>query len=398
MKKKWIIAISGGPDSMALFQLCINHQVNVVAAHVNYKKRESADRDEKGVLDFCEKHNIPLEILYPVQSTKENFQAWARKERYRFFSQCSQKHQTDGVLIAHHEDDVLETYLMQVKRKSTPRYYGLQEAGVVEGVELYRPLLKWTKKECIQFCTDFKTPWFMDESNLETYYQRNRVRHSIVEKMSEEQRQNVLKEMMDKNQELMELQEVLKRYHHKKLNLEEFNKEPEAMRILILRQWLNVQEVKEGQSSNRHMQALDKMLLSSRNLKIPLKKHWMIKQGKICEIVGNEDKRYHVVLKSYRSLKHQMFEVKNQGSEKEGFTVEEADYPIVIRNVQPGDFIELKIGKKKIHRWFIDKKIPLVQREIWPVVENCRGEIIFVPGIGCNVKHFSIKPNVFVVK
>ena len=102
---------------MTLLSLCVKQGISVVVSHVNYKKRDSADRDEHIVLDFCKKHGIICEVCCPTYE-EGNFQGWAREVRYAFYKQLCEKHHCDGVLLAHHQDDVLETYLMQMERGS----------------------------------------------------------------------------------------------------------------------------------------------------------------------------------------------------------------------------------------------------------------------------------------
>lgn len=398
VKEKWILAVSGGPDSMALFQHCLDEGVQVVAAHVNYKKRESAERDEKGVREFCEKHKIPLEVSFPSQRGKGNFQGWARKARYAFFKDCAKKYQATGVLVAHHQDDVLETYILQKRRKAIPRHYGLQVKSIVEGVLVYRPLLSWTKEECIALCETKKVPTFLDESNLKDDYQRNRIRHEIIEKLSSSKRAVMLQEIDAENKKLDVLRKGLKKFEKNQLDLEKIKSETKEQQCEIFRFWLNYHEVEEARASLKHLEAVLKMLESRRNFKIPLKDKWLSKQGTICEIVGNEDKSYSFVLQSYQSLKTPYFEICEEGTKDSAVTLSSEDYPLCIRNAQAGDAIELRMGTKKIHRWFIDKKIPLAEREVWPVVENAQGKIILVPKIGCDVQHYTIKPNFFVVK
>ncbi len=396
--KKWILAVSGGPDSMALFKLCLNLGVEVVAAHVNYKKRETADRDEQGIIEFCRENNIRLETCYPKQMEKGNFQGWARKARYQFFKECAEKHKAYGVLVGHHQDDVIETYLLQRKRRAIPRYYGIHPESEVEKVVVYRPILSWTKNDCVHYCKENDVPYFIDESNLKDEYQRNKFRHEVIEKLTAQQRLEFLNEIDLKNQELMKKRRGLEKYCTHTLDVSEFKSKSDDQRAEIVRAWMIHHDVEEASFSDRHMRALANMLMSSKNLKIPLKSKRLVKQGTICEIVGNEDKSYTIVLQSYQSIKNDYFEVSPIGDSKCGVTVTEEDYPLTIRNVRHGDVIQLQSGRKKVHRWFIDQKIPLLEREIWPVVENSQKEIILVPEMGCDVKHYTVKPNLFVVK
>ena len=69
---KCVVACSGGPDSMALLDQLNKQGKDIVVAHVNYKHRDTADRDEKIVKEYCKKYDIPVRVLYPVYE-KENF-------------------------------------------------------------------------------------------------------------------------------------------------------------------------------------------------------------------------------------------------------------------------------------------------------------------------------------
>jgi len=92
-----------------------------VVAHVNYKKRENSDYDEKLVRNYCQKHFLACEV-YQVKGSEynstSNFQDRARKIRYDFFQKLANKYQTKYIVVAHHLDDHLETYLLQKQRNS----------------------------------------------------------------------------------------------------------------------------------------------------------------------------------------------------------------------------------------------------------------------------------------
>ena len=79
-------------------------------------------------------------------------------------------------------------------------------------------------------------------------------------------------------------------------------------------------------------------------------------------------------------------------------TLSAEDFPITIRSPKEGDQIELRFGKKKLNRFFIDRKISHKERKSYPVVVNSVGNVVLVPKIGCDVKHYTVKPNCFVIK
>nr|CAG8433656.1 12618_t:CDS:2 [Entrophospora candida] len=116
----YILGISGGPDSMFLLNNLRREKYKFIVSHINYKKRIDSDRDEKIVRDYCQNYSLPLEV-YQVENVnyflKGNFQDKARKIRYNFFQRLAEKYQTRYIVVAHHFDDHLETYLLQKQRK-----------------------------------------------------------------------------------------------------------------------------------------------------------------------------------------------------------------------------------------------------------------------------------------
>ncbi len=102
-----LLAVSGGPDSMAL--LNDYKKSKVVVAHINYKKRADSDIDQKIVEDFCAKYEIPCEVLVVTKECVGNFQKWARDIRYEYFKKIYQKYDCKKLLVAHHLDDFIET-------------------------------------------------------------------------------------------------------------------------------------------------------------------------------------------------------------------------------------------------------------------------------------------------
>ena len=130
--KKYIVACSFGPDSMALLDVVREQKFNVVVAHVNYHHREESNSEEIGLKKYCNEHNLSLEILdLADEKTEGNFEAWARKIRYEFFNKVAIKYKADAVLVAHHQDDLIETYLMQKKRGNFVKKWGIAEKTVI---------------------------------------------------------------------------------------------------------------------------------------------------------------------------------------------------------------------------------------------------------------------------
>ena len=106
-----IIACSGGPDSMALFDILLKvrniKKINIVCAHVNHKVRKESDFEEQMVHDFCLKNNVPFELFTIDRYDGYNFEAEARDKRYSFFEDVLHKYNYKYLLTAHHGDDLM---------------------------------------------------------------------------------------------------------------------------------------------------------------------------------------------------------------------------------------------------------------------------------------------------
>ena len=85
-----------------------------------------------------------------------NFEAWARKERYEFFAKVLDETNAEFVLIAHNQDDLIETYIMQKKREKYVKNWGIAEKTIIFGAKIMRPLLGYTKASLFEYCKENK--------------------------------------------------------------------------------------------------------------------------------------------------------------------------------------------------------------------------------------------------
>ncbi|GHU48015.1 hypothetical protein FACS1894218_3800 [Bacilli bacterium] len=129
---KYLAGVSGGPDSMALLNM-YRSRIKMVC-HVNYHHRRTANRDANIVERYCKDHKIPYSALNitptiykKYHKISRNFQTVARLIRYDFFEYVSKKNKISTILIAHNQDDFLETALMQKQKKSISPFYGINE-------------------------------------------------------------------------------------------------------------------------------------------------------------------------------------------------------------------------------------------------------------------------------
>lgn len=382
--QKGIVAVSGGPDSMALLDILRKKNMySLFVAHVNYQKRETAYRDENLVREYCEKYNIPYKVLYPKYTTG-NFQSWAREVRYHFFKECALEFEAPYVFVAHQMDDYIETYIFQKRRNMVCDTFGLASQTKREGYEIIRPLLMWEKKDLENYCIENHVPYGIDESNLTNHYTRNQIRHSIVENMSKEEKVDMLKKIDEENRLWNEQRSKASLFKG------DMNSKPNWIELeMFLFQYT------KKHYSKKHMESLLTQLHS--NILVEVDGYDVENyHGQL--IVSKQKEAVYDIYDSMTYVEKDLYQFKQDGKRIESILLKEEDFPIVVRTVKDTDFIQLRFGKKNVHRFFIDRKISKIKRKYWLVVENAAKEIIFVPGIGCNVEHFSVKPNIFMLQ
>ena len=181
--KKLLLATSGGLDSMVLLDLFQKLNTKIHIAHCNFQLRgiESFE-DQKFVQDYAEKNKIPY---FTTTFDTENFakdyqlsiQIAARTLRYDWFYELLESEKLDYILTAHHADDSLETFIINLSRGT-----GLD--GLIgipsENDKIVRPLLLFSRNEMEQYAQENKVSWREDSSNASDKYIRNKIRHHIV--------------------------------------------------------------------------------------------------------------------------------------------------------------------------------------------------------------------------
>lgn len=177
--KHYLLACSGGLDSMVLAQLLHTAKVSFELAHVNFGLRDAeSDGDEDFVRLWAEKHRIPAHVHRA--STKEwsetngiSIQMAAREIRYQFFEQIRNERNLSGIVLAHQEDDQLETIFLNLTRGTgIEGLYGMSERVGW----LIRPLLPFSRAQLASYAEEVQLTWREDRSNATTDYKRNKLR------------------------------------------------------------------------------------------------------------------------------------------------------------------------------------------------------------------------------
>lgn len=201
-----LLAVSGGADSMLMLHLFTNAGFPVAVAHCNFGLRSSeSDGDEKFVAEYCEKHNLTCYIEH-FNTTEFALQEGisiemaARDLRYEWFNHLLDQHGYDYLATAHHQDDVIETFLINLSRGSGIK--GLSGIQPKSG-RIIRPMLFTNRAEIMDYCQQMSIDYRTDSSNLDIVYKRNLIRQQILpllEEVNPAFRRNALKTIENLNE------------------------------------------------------------------------------------------------------------------------------------------------------------------------------------------------------
>ena len=185
---KILLTVSGGVDSMVLMSLCVNSGYKVGVAHCNFQLRGvESDEDEILVLERARKYGIEcynkrFDTTAEMERTGESMEMAARRLRYTWFQELCQKHGYTVIAVAHHIDDSIETFFINLLRGTGLR--GL--TGIHNQVgRVVRPLMFATRKEIMDYALHKHIPFREDSSNKSTKYLRNKIRLGLTPRIKE---------------------------------------------------------------------------------------------------------------------------------------------------------------------------------------------------------------------
>ena len=364
---------------MALFNMLVKEGFNFDAAIVNYHLRKESDSEVKGLLDYASKNGVKVYVHDNKKPLNNNVESRCREIRYNFFKSLFDINEYDALLVAHHQDDHLETYLIQKNRQINPIFFGINEKTTIKGMPVIRPLLSISKAELLQYCKDNNVPYAIDKSNFDTSILRNKIRHEVIGKMSAKERNDLLREIEKKNLELSQLINKIDLSKQNKNNyLLSLDKKSFSYAINML-----VTSVNSSLSvSKENVGEIRKVLLSKKpNVVSKIKRGlYLIKEYERISFSKFEPKAstYSYLLKQPAKLDTPYFQL-NFLLDASNRNVHLKDYPLIIRNIKDGDYTYINGYKVEVRRLFIDWKMPISLRLKWPVIVNNEGKIIYVP-------------------
>jgi len=181
--KRYIVALSGGPDSVALLLVLRELGYRVEAAHCNFHLRgEESDRDERFCQQLCAEKQVPQHLAHfdtrtYAQLHRVSIEMAARELRYHYFEQLRRDLNAEGICVAHHRDDSVETFLINLVRGTG--IHGLSGISPRNG-KVLRPMLEVSRKEVLQYLEAEGQAYVTDSTNLIDDVQRNIVRLDVL--------------------------------------------------------------------------------------------------------------------------------------------------------------------------------------------------------------------------
>ena len=181
--QKLLLAFSGGVDSCVLLDLCLKSGLMPALAHCNFQLRGHASKEDADwIKNLAFKKGLECHIQsFDTQAhaleKKVSIQMAARQLRYRWFDTLSNQYDYDLILVAHHADDALETFMINIMRGTGLR--GLLGIPEQRG-KILRPMLFFSREEIMQYALENKIQWREDLSNAKTEYLRNALRHNVI--------------------------------------------------------------------------------------------------------------------------------------------------------------------------------------------------------------------------
>lgn len=416
--QKILLAVSGGLDSMVLVDLCLKLSLNISIAHCNFKLRaEESDAEERFVVDFSKNNNLTVfseqfDTNKFVENSKLSVQMAARQLRYDFFEQLRTQHHFDTLLTAHHADDNLETFFININRGSgIDGLVGIPETNKY----IIRPLLPFSRAQILSYAKANAVKWCTDSSNADVKYQRNHLRHELITvlktvfpsfmdalsttqahlKASQNLLQNHLKDVEKKIIESSNSEEV----HYSIVELKKLQPLRAYLHPLFHQfgftdydELLNLVDAQSGKQIHSETHTI----LKNRTSLILTKKK---SNERFYMII--ENKNAFINLDQFgMALQLQSCSVLKQSSQKTIFLdLDKIQFPLVLRSWSEGDFFQPSgmSGKKKLSKYFKDEKLSLIQKA--KVLLLCSNEaIVWVIGMRSDARFLATSKSKNILK
>ena len=407
-EQPFLLACSGGVDSVVMVHLCAKCKLDFSVAHCNFQLRgEDSLKDEYFVRILAEQLNKTIYIKHfdtkeYVEQHKTSVQIAARNLRYTWFEEIVATYNLGAIVTAHHLDDNLETFLINLSRGTG--IDGL--TGIPEKTEtLSRPLLKFSREDIIAYAKINKLVWREDLSNADTKYLRNKIRHKIVPLLKTLQPSFLYN--FQRTQTYLNEASAINNTHIKFLKSKLFIKEDNFSKILVtsiqqlsplkayvyalfnaygFTQWNNVVALLSATTG--------KEVKSKTHRLVKHREHLLLQELSIVNAVSYIIEKETVSVKIPIALTIRQVSAIGETAKNILYIDKKTlKYPLVVRKWQKKDYfcpMGMK-GKKTVSKYFKDEKLDIISKEEqWLLCSG--GAIVWVVGKRAD-KRFKIDKN-----
>lgn len=423
------VGVSGGPDSVALLSALLAQRSGVrphpSVLHLNHGLRPEADHEQRHVERLCRLWQLPCFVKkLDASPPRHGVEAWARNERYQFFEAVMEREGLDYLALAHTRDDQAETVLFRLLRGSARR--GLsgippsRTIGTRGDKRLIRPLLDCSRQEVLEYLADRRLSYVTDPSNADLGYARNRIRHRLLPLLATEFSPRISRHLAHLADTLREEEAWLEtattsarlRIQQERdggpgLRVQAWAAEPAALRVRILRQWLEHTGHKLGFVHLEQVRALAEGRIGGTvelpgSLQVRVERGCLIAEPKrpasepyAYSLACGQELRLPAVphvpgsgwqcwLSEPSAWQATPAQARTANPWRTFFDAGLVSSGLRVRSVRPGDriFPLGMAGRKKIQAVFSDAKLPRQLRQIFPLVvlANDDFEVAWVPG------------------
>ena len=399
-----IVAVSSGPDSMALLNLVLElkkeKKLKIVIGHINHNLREESEEEYEFTRQYAIDHDCEFEWTKFNEYETSSIENEARERRYEFFESILKKHNSKYLLTAHHGDDLIETILMRLTRGSSlSGYAGFKKISVRNGYKILRPLIYYTKEDILNYLNKNNIPYRIDKTNFSKKYTRNRYRLDILPLLKNEDK-DVHKKYLKFSEELGEINTFMENYINSRyknivsknmINITLLKNEDKYIIKQILYKYLfNIYKDNIKLIESKHVDIIINSIFDDKsNLEISLPNEIIMQKSYDVLMIKNKvfSDDYKIELKRETKFPFGRILALDDTDRTDNYVCHlnsnNIKLPLYVRNKKDGDYIEVlnMNGSKKVKDIFIDEKIPVDHRKNYPVVVDSEDNIIWIPGI-----------------
>ena len=408
LSARFLLAVSGGNDSTALFPLCVLCNLDFGVAHYNYQLRgQDSDDDAAFIQQLCEEadiafHKVTYDTTQIAADKKISIQLAARELRYDFFKSTLKQGAYDYILTAHHLNDNIETILYQFTKGAS--------INLLSGMpkfknKILRPLLKISREQIETCMSTYGFDHREDSSNKSTKYARNHIRHNIVpalKSINPNLEQTILNNQYfwQANLALLDstANNLLKKHLTIKDKIESLAYNNTEHLAVILHRWLqpkgfHIEQIKLIEQATRQQKtgvhfSTNKMELIVNRTEILVQElkavdkaefqsiHLADLQGGTTRSVG--ERQLSFTIKDRSTVKF------SNDKNIALFDLDKVEFPIQVRYWKEGDKVQpfgLKGKKKLLSDIFINKKVNRFEKSTTPLLIDHGDNIIYVAGL-----------------